>query len=435
MMSGKERRWLVELELVVQGKQGLVEAARRVGLGYRQMKRVWRRYREWGAGGLVHRGRGRRSNRGYGAEVREGCLAVYRDRMKGFGPTFAAEKLVEWGVAVVDHETLRRWLVREGMWQRRRKRGPHRQWRQPRARFGELVQLDGSHHDWFGTGERACLMNFVDDATTTTLARMEAEETTEGAMRSLWGWIERYGVPLALYCDGKTVYVTGREPTVAEQLAGEPPLTAFGKACAKLGIEIITASSPQAKGRVERKHGVYQDRLVKEFALRGITTIEAGNALLEGGFVAGLNEKFAKAPLDPLDAHRPVPEGLGLATVFVFEESRCVANDWTVRYSNRYFQITGPKQGMPRPKARVTMQRRLDGSLHILYRGRELCFREVPPIARVKPTRPVPMAQMASTRAPQRPRPDHPWYRPFSPRALAQRRSGQPDAAPVGEQP
>jgi hypothetical protein len=278
-------------------------------------------------------------------------------------------------------------------------------------------------------------MNFVDDATTTTLARMEAEETTEGAMRSLWGWIERYGVPLALYCDGKTVYVTGREPTVAEQLVGEPPLTAFGKACRRLGIEIVRAYSPQAKGRVERSHGVYQDRLVKELRLRGITTIEGANALLDGGFVARLNERFATTPAVAEDAHRPVPPGLDLATVFVFEESRCVANDWTVRYSNRYFQITGPQQGMPRPKARVTMQRRLDGSLHILYRGRELCFREVPPIARVKPTRPVPMAQTAPTRAPQRPRPDHPWYRPFSPRALAQRRSGQPDAAPVGEQP
>lgn len=435
MMSGKERRWLVELELVVQGKQGLVAVARRLGMSYRQAKRVWRRYREEGARGVVHRSRGRPSNRGYGAEVRERALGVYRERLEGFGPTLASEKLVEWGVVEVDHETLRRWLVREGMWQRRRKRGPHRQWRERKRALGELVQLDGSHHDWFGTGERACLMNFVDDATTTTLARMEAEETTEGAMRSLWGWIERYGVPLALYCDGKTVYVTGREPTVAEQLAGEPPLTAFGKACRRLGIEIIRAYSPQAKGRVERSHGVYQDRLVKELRLRGITTIEGANALLDGGFVARLNERFATTPAVAEDAHRPLPPGLDLATVFVFEESRCVANDWTVRYSNRYFQITGPQQGMPRPKARVTMQRRLDGSLHILYRGRELCFREVPQIARVKPTRPVPMAQTASTRAPQRPRPDHPWYRPFSPRALAQRRSGQPAAAPVGEQP
>lgn len=435
MMSGKERRRLVELELVAQGKQGLVEAARRLGMSYRQMKRVWRRYREEGARGVVHRSRGRPSNRGYGAEVRERCLAVYRDRMKEFGPTLASEKLVEWGVVEVDHETLRRWLMGAGLWARARRRGPHRRWRERKRAFGELVQLDGSHHDWFGTGERACLMNFVDDATTTTLARMEAEETTEGAMRSLWGWIERYGVPLALYCDGKTVYVTGREPTVAEQLAGEPPLTAFGKACRRLGIEIVRAYSPQAKGRVERSHGVYQDRLVKELRLRGITTIEGANALLDGGFVARLNERFATTPAVAEDAHRPVPPGLDLATVFVFEESRCVANDWTVRYSNRYFQITGPKQGMPRPKAKVIMQRRLDGSLHILYRGRELCFREVPLAARVKPTRPVPMAQTTSPRAPQRPRPDHPWYRPFSPRALAQRRSGQPDAAPVGEQP
>ncbi len=414
-MSRRERARLVEMELVAGGVQRLVEAAKRLGVSYRQVKRIWGRYKETGAAGLVHRSRGRRSNRARGEAVREVCISVYRERLVGFGPTLAAEKLSEWGVAEVDHETLRRWLTGAGLWARVRRRGEHRSWRERKRRFGELVQMDGSHHDWFGTGSHACLMNLVDDATTTTLGRMEAEETTEGAMRSLWAWITEYGVPVALYCDRKTVYVTDREATAEEQLAGEVPMTAFGRACHRLGIEIIQAHSPQAKGRVERSHGVYQDRLVKELRLQGVETIVGANELLEGGFVARLNEKFAQPPASDEDAHRPVPPGLDLASVFVFEDTRRVANDWTIRHENRYYQITGPKQVLPRPKARVTVQRRLDGSLHVLYRERELTFREVPLAARVKPR-----AQAGTTAHPPRPARSsspaatHPWRRPFS---------------------
>jgi len=418
VMSRKERERVVAMRLVAEGRERLRDAAKRLGVSYRQVKRIWGRYRAEGAKGLVHRSRGRVSNRGIGKEEREAALGVYRERLEGFGPTLAAEKLTEWGVVEVDHETMRRWLMGAGLWARARRRGPHRRWRERKRRFGELVQMDGSHHDWFGSGQRACLMNLVDDATTTTLAGLETEETTEGAMRSLWAWIERYGIPQALYCDGKTVYVTDREPTVEEQLAGEVPLTAFGRVCQRLGIEIIRARSPQAKGRVERNHGVYQDRFVKELRVRGITTIEGANGLLQGGFVARLNEKFATAPASNDDAHRPVPEGLDLASVFVFEESRRVANDWTIRYRTRCYQITGPRETMPRPKATVTVQQRLDGSLHMLYRERELTFREVPLEARVKPK-----ACTAAVEHPPQPlhrrvpSATHPWRRPFSRRA------------------
>ena len=297
----------------------------------------------------------------------------------------------EWGYEI-DHETLRRWLIAAELWQRQRRRGPHRRWREPKRCFGELVQFDGSHHDWLGTGVRCCLMNMVDDATGRSLARLEEQETTVAAMQLLWSWIDRYGVPAAVYVDGKTVYVTDREATAEEQLAGEEPLTEFGKACQKLGIRIVLAHSAPAKGRVERKHGVYQDRFVKELALLGITTIAGANAVLEGGFVDGLNERFAREPLDPQDAHRAVPEGLDLAAVFVFEVTRTVANDWTIRYENRWYQITGPRGHLPRPRTKVTVQRRLDGSLHILRRGQALDFREVPMEARLRPKSEAPAA-------------------------------------------
>lgn len=437
MMSEKERRRLVVMEQMVGGEVAEQDVAGWLGVSVRQVRRIKARYVRDGAAGLVHRSRGRRSNRGWAVGVREACLGVYRERLGGFGPTLAAEKLEEWGVAAVDHETMRRWLIADGQWQRRRKRGPHRQWRQRRARFGELVQVDGSHHDWFGTGEQRCLMNFVDDATGTTLGWMCEEETTAAAMQVLWTWIETYGIPQVLYCDRKTVYITDREPTAAEVLAGDEPLTAFGQACKKLGIRIMAAHSPQAKGRVERDHGVYQDRLVKELALRGITTVAGANTLLEGGFVAHLNVKFAKPPADRLDGHRPLTGDVELRDVFAFEETRSVANDWTIRYHNTWYQITGPKEGMPRPKATVMVRRRLDASVAILFKDRPLTFREVPVAARVVPPRVAASPPPPPTVPTPRPRPaaDHPWNRPFSRRAQAARNLraaslGQPDTTP-----
>ncbi len=412
-MSGKERARLVEMEQVVQGKASVAEAGRRLRLSGRQAKRVWRRYREGGAAGLVHRSRGRPSNRSKGEAFRQGCVAAYRERLEGFGPTLACEKLAMLGWEV-DHETLRRWLIAEGMWVRARKRGPHRRWRERKPHFGELVQMDGSFHDWFGDGGSDCLMNMVDDATGKTMALVFEQETTEAAMRTLWAWIGRYGIPQALYTDWKNVYLTKREPTLEEQLAGEVARTAFGRACAKLGIEIIAASSPQAKGRVERSNGVYQDRFVKELALRGVGTREGANEMLQGGFCEELNRKFGRAPARGEDFHRTVPNGLDLAAVFCWEETRTIQNDWTVRWKNHWYQITGPRGALPPAKGKVVIQERLDGSLHLLYRGRPVAFH---PIQGPAPRPAVSKLAARSKRRPTPPAPDHPWRRSFSRRA------------------
>ena len=404
-MSRKERARLVEMELVAGDKQTLVDAAKRLRVSYRQVKRMWRRFKGGGAGELVHRSRGRPSNRAKSEPVRQQCLLIYREQLEGFGPTLAAEKLKERGLEV-DHETVRRWLIKEGLWMRRRRGQKHRRWRARKEHFGELVQLDGSFHAWFGDERRPCLLEMVDDATGATLSVMSEEETTEAAMLILWAWIVRYGVPLALYTDAKNVYVTNREPTLEEQLRGERPLTAFGRACAKLGIEIIVASSPQAKGRVERKHGVFQDRLVKELKLRGVRTLQGANAVLEGGFVEALNHKFARPAASEADFHRPLPEGVALEDVFVFEDVRTVQNDWTVRWENRWYQISGPKGNLPPAKGKVTVQRRLDGTRRILYRGQPIAFAEIP-----KPQHPAPPPVKATTvrRGANRPAANHPW--------------------------
>ncbi|MCL0060644.1 ISNCY family transposase, partial [Dehalococcoidia bacterium] len=295
---------------------------------------------------MIHRSRGRPSNRGKAPEVKEAVLSVYQERYWDFGPTLAAEKAEREGYQV-GRETLRRWLKDAGLWERHRKRSKHRTRRERKVHFGELVQMDGSHHQWFsGHKGKGCLMDMVDDATGITLSLMRREETTKAAMEVLWAWIEKYGVPRSLYVDRKTVYITGREPTLEEQLAGEEPFTQFGRACRKLGIEIVTASSPQAKGRVERKHGVFQDHLVKELRLEGIQDIPAANAFLTG-YLGTLNGKFAVEPGSQADFHQPVPEGLDLRNVFCLEETRVISNDWVIRYKNRFFQLVSQSKLPP----------------------------------------------------------------------------------------
>lgn len=408
---------MVTFEEVKAGRMTLRQAAQALGLSYRQTLRSYRRFCAEGAAGLVHRRRGRPSNRRRSPAFRQAVLERYRTRYAGFGPTLAAEELAKEGL-VVDHETLRRWLLESGEWHKARRRRTHRTRRERRARFGQLVQLDGSHHAWFGAGERRyCLMNLVDDATGTTLAVLGEEETTALAMRALWKWIERYGIPQALYTDKKSVYISEREPTLEEQLAGQEPVTAFGAACARLGIALIPAHSPQAKGRVERLHGVYQDRLVKLLALHGITTVADANAFLESGFLDELNAKFPVPAADPVDAHRPVPRGLDLAEVFCHEEVRTVMNDWCIRHHNRFYQIQPENRPLPRPKDRVVVRTRLDGTQELLYRGKRLAFRVLdgPP---VKPAAGVRPAAVASAPKPK-PAPNHPWrrYKPAPPAA------------------
>jgi len=411
VMSAKERRRKVEFEGVRKGRLTIKEAAVRLELSYRHCRRAYKRFREEGDVGLVHRRRGRRSNRAKPRAFKEAMLLRYQERYEGFGPVLAMEKLAEDGYEI-GRETLRIWLIEENLWQSRRKRARHRKRRERKAHFGELVQMDGSHHEWFGDGEPpSCLMDMVDDATGTTVALMDRQETTALAMRTLWQWCRRYGVPTALCTDRKNVFVTNREPTVEEQLAGQEPLTEFGKACAKLGIEIITANSAEAKGRVERKHGVYQDRFVKELRLKEISRIKEANELLQNGFVDALNRKFALSPRSETDFHRPAPTQRELREIFCVEKIRVVANDWTVRCENRFYQILKRNDPLPRPRHKVTVRRLLDGTIQLLYRDNKLKFKEIAPPATslcyTEPTAP----RSPAPKKKNRPAPDHPWRR------------------------
>src|SRR5687767_3007231 len=371
-MSTTELRRAGVLARVAAETLTLKSAAALMDVSYRQAKRLYRRYRAAGAKGLKHRSAGRASNRAAPARLRKRVLALIRAKYGGrvderFGPTLAAEHLASEDGLTVDHETLRRWMLAAGLWSRARKRSPHRRRRERMAHFGELVQLDGSFHPWFeDRGTPSCLLTLVDDATGRSLGHFGAQETIWAAVGILRAWIAQYGIPRALYTDWKNVYV--RRPNQEERESGAEPLTQFGRMCARLGIQIIPASSPQAKGRIERNHGTHQDRLVKKLRRQGIADVGAANAFLEREYWADHNQRFAVAPASTDDFHRTVPRGLSLDQVFRLEESRTVSNDWVVRYANRHFQLERQSQ---QPPARSIVQVFEDVAGHIDIRYRE----------------------------------------------------------------
>lgn len=413
-MSAKELKRVGVLARVQARTLSLADAAVLMGVGYRHARRLRRKFRRGGAKALRHKGLGRRSNRRKPAAFRRQVVATYRKKYggdadhAGFGPTLAAEHLRDEDQLVVAPETLRRWLRAAGLWHRARDAAAHRQRRERKAHFGELVQMDGSFHSWLeDRGPDGCLMDMVDDATSTVSLRFEAQETTWGAVRSLRGWIARHGIPGALYTDWKNVYV--RTPTDAELAAGTVPLTQFGRMCATLGIRIIAASSPQAKGRVERGNGTQQDRLIKKLRRLGVADYVAANAYLADTYTDGHNARFARAPASSEDFHTPVPQGLDLDQVFRLEETRTLTPDWVVRYDNRFFQVTRQSQAYPPARSTVQICEYEDGHLEVWYRGQAVSYREIP---RPVPASAAPAASPVPAR-PHRPAADHPWQAPY----------------------
>ena len=417
-MSARELRRAGVLARVAAKTLTLKAAAALMDVSYRHAKRLYGRYRAGGAKALQHQSAGRASNRAAPGRLRTRVLALIRAKYSGrvderFGPTLAAEHLASEDGLTVDHETLRRWMVAAGRWSRARKRSPHRRRRQRMAHFGELVQLDGSFHPWFeGRGEPSCLLTLVDDATGRSLGRFGAQETIWAAVALLRTWIAQYGIPRALYTDWKNVYA--RRPNREERDTGAEPLTQFGRMCATLGIKIIPASSPQAKGRIERNHGTHQDRLVKKLRRKGIGDVEAANAFLAAEYWADHNRRFAQAPASADDFHVGVPRGVQLDQVFRLEKTRTVSNDWVVRYDNRWLQLER-QSGRPPARGTVLVYEAHDGAIEIRYRDRVMRWTEVPaPPRRVAgpaaPRTPPPGGDVRRIR-PRVPGADHPWRR------------------------
>lgn len=408
-MSEKERRRLEVLWRVKDGGISQARASCFLGLSYRQTKRIYKRYREEGDAGLTHRSRGRPSNRGFPEDSRKAILGLYESRYAGFGPTLAAEHLERRDGFRICPETLRQWLLREGLWKKRRRRKKHRSWRERKAQAGELVQMDGSHHDWFeGRRQKAVLMVMVDDATSRTYARFFEAETTRAAFETFGCYVGLYGLPRALYVDRDSIYRCEREATVEEELKNTGPMTQFGRAMDRLGVALIPAYSAQAKGRVERANGTLQDRLVKEMRLEGIATLEEANRFLEERFLPAYNKMFTVPAKVESDLHRPLRRDVKLDEVLCFEEKRAVMNDWTVRWRNRFFQLSRRNGGPGVVGRRITVREKLDGDIQMVYRGLKLAFRELP----ARPER-ASVTVRRKGRNTSKPPADHPWRRPF----------------------
>lgn len=364
LMSGKERLRKAIFEMVKQRRLTLVQAAVQCDLSYRQTLRVYRAYLERGDAGLTHQSRGQRSNRKHPHQ--NAIITRYIERYEGFGPTLASEYLLEEDGLEVNRETLRLWLLSQGLWKKQRKRSPYRKRREPKAQFGELVQIDGSIHDWFETGVNSCLLNMVDDATSKTSSMLDTGETTRVVFLSIWRWIKRYGIPLAFYVDLKNVYVSPKDTSFSHVQV----------ACEKLGIRIIKARSPQAKGRVERNHAVYQDRFVKDLRLRQIKTVEEGNMLLESRFIDKLNNKFEKPAQNPISAHRPL-DNIDLNQILCWEYKRQLQYDWTFSFSGKCFQIKKSYGLSIKPKATLYVRKHVDNTISAWYNDKKLTITEI----------------------------------------------------------
>lgn len=404
-MSREEARRLHVIHQILDKRVTQAEAAGLIGLSGRQLRRLVKRIRQDGDAGICHRSRGKASNRRIDERVRKSALRLYRERYRDFNVTHAAEQLSERHRIVISRETFRLWLTAADIPYRKRRVRTHRRWRERRACFGELVQIDGSHHDWFeGRGPVCVFMGYIDDATGTVSGCFYAYEGTIPAMDSMKRYIKRYGIPHSVYLDKHSTYKSSAVPTIEEQLNDQRPLSHFEKSLAALGVEVIHANSPQAKGRVERLFRTLQDRLVKEMRLNGISGVDGANEFLKT-FLPKYNRKFKKPAASKADMHRPAPHTRELDGILCIQEERTVRNDFTVIHNGKLYQI----EKLTRAR-KVVVETRLDGTLHLTHNGQDLAFREITAAPAKKTPPPIP-----ATPAKDRwiPPVGHPWRRTF----------------------
>jgi len=422
-MSRKERRRLEAFSRVKLGGMTLVEASELLGLSYRQTKRAWSRYQSEGDAGLVHRLRGRVPNRHSPEEAKQRSLALYRQQYADYGPTLAAECLEKEDGVKVSVTTLRRWLLQEGLLERRRKRRQHRRRRPRREHLGELVQMDGSHHDWFeGRRGLAVLMVMIDDATGRVTARFYENESWASSSDLFQRYAKRHGLPCGLYVDQHSIYRPDGAPTDADLLDNCRSETQFGRAMRELDVELILARSPQAKGRVERMNGTLQDRLVKALRRANICDVETANRFLDDAFLAEFNLRFEVVAAGADDRHRPLSAATDLSRIVSIQESRVVAKDWTLRWRNRVMQLPCETAAFLRSGQRVTVCEPLDGVLRVFAGEREVRWSAIlnPPAKLAKRTGPTGSSQG------QKPAANHPWRRRWTTVA-----SSKPSALPL----
>jgi transposase len=367
-LSQKELQRVSVLSQCIKGDLACASAAELLSLSVRHIKRLKKRLREDGEAALAHANRGRPSHRRLPERTRQAVLRLARSKYVGFNDHHLCEKLTEAEGFSLSRETLRRLLRKEGLGSPRQRRAPAHRQRRPRvARQGELLQLDGSPHDWLeGRGPLLTALGMQDDASGKILAaQFFLSETTEGYFHLLQSLLRRYGVPTAFYGDRSGIFVRNDDFwTLEEELAGQRQPTQFGRALAALGITFIAAHSPQAKGRVERLWGVLQDRLCSELRLAQACDIDSANAVLRK-FIADYNRRFARTPREAAQAWRPAPADL--QRICAFRHERIVSNDNVVQWEGRRFQIPPQNRRFSFAGAKVQLYQALDGRVSLYY--------------------------------------------------------------------
>ncbi len=409
-LSLRERDRISVLRQVSEGVLSGSAGAVRLGVTTRHLRRLLRRFEAVGDAAAVHGLKGRRSNRALSAEVRDVALSAAADPLYAdFGPTLLAEHLERRFGVVVSADTLRRWMLEAGLWERRRRRAKHRRRRPRRAALGEPGQWDSSVHPWLEErlpGSQT-LISIHDDATSRLLmARFVARDNGAENRRAIIEYLGRHGRPVAVYTDHAGHF--GQWLSKKEERTD----TIIARALGELGVEVILAGSPQAKGRVERSFGTAQDRLVREMRVEGVATLEAANRFLADYWVPFWNERFSVEPADPRDAHRPLPAGADLEALFAETERRVVARDFTIRFRNRHWQIPEREAAGIAPGDEIVVERRLDGEVRFRFGERYL---ELEPVCRAPAASPgdAPVKPAKPRPAPPKPAPDHPWRKHF----------------------
>jgi hypothetical protein len=422
-LSQRERDRLRVLHEIRQKLITQREAASRLKISDRHIRRLLVGLRKLGDRAVLHGLRGRPSNRRLAARLELKILRRVRQRYADFGPTLAAEHLAQEGLPV-SRETLRKWMVKASLWRPRAQRiKTIHVWRERRASFGELVMQDSSPFPWLEERGPACqLIAVIDDATSRFYARFTEHDTTEENLRTFGAWLQRYGRPVAHYTDKNSIFRRSAAMLLREQLRGEKARSHFGRALHELGIEWIAAHSPQAKGRIERLFATLQDRLVKEMRLAGIDSMAAANHFLETRFIPQWEERFSVAPRNPRNAHRRLDPEQRLEEILSVRVGRTVADDHTVSWDGNHWGVPREEVCAGLRGAQVEIERRLDGSHWIRFRGRYLRLRHCP--APLQPS-----ASPSSLRPPglaERPRPknkikpkyhvpaQHPWRKPWN---------------------
>jgi transposase len=427
-MSVSERRRLIVFSQVKQGAISVAEAARSLELSERQGRRLWKRYGQKGDVGLIHGLRGKKGN-AVRETLRAKVLALYRLKYAACNAAHAAVLLESREKLAVSRKTLWRWLKGEGLVVQPRRHKKHRQRRVRRACTGELLQMDGSTHRWFGEAFREyVLFVMIDDATGQVFARFYETEITAAAFDLFRRYVRRHGLPGALYVDHDSIYVVNESAAQAQRRkpADKRALTQFGRAMQELSVGIIAANSPQAKGRVERVNRTLQDRLVKELAMaltpagRGLRDLAAANAFLDQTFLKAFNREFGKTPASGINVHQKVPPHLKLDEVLCHKESRVVGQDWCVQYAGRILQIPKKHESLALAGTHIDVLERPDGTLKLRHRGQPLVFTELASRPQKMPVGRVALASRRPSRTPWRPGPNHPWNtKPACPKRTA----------------